>query len=968
MKSKKLRKLVASVAMLAMTLSVFPGGEQASAATSAPNFEANWSVNAGASVTTIGGTYTKLTPNASKTDESVISVERIETKALTSDVTVDGSTIKANDSTGGVARIGVRLGGDLERELRSYINDAVSEYRDNVNTVNSNRHNNGTSIKTQKQEELGKRLYSALNVKDANGNSLNADVRFIVTYELSDGRVRTTSTSLTDLKLDAPNTVNISSVSDLNALVDENGLVYFTLRNLPTDVKITNIELDSRKDLTVATNGLSSTSTEGTASKYSVQKSLSYNAGSVNIPTSTWVMTQSLYGSVNGQTQMNKDANNDDVIKEGEQAFIRVSGNVVTLVDLFKDPNKTIKSVTFTDRRGDTFEGEVGNLEDGLFVDKDGDKHNISYGDSYKDVKITGLNARTTYDFEYMDIYYTVNGEERSQRVRFDNSVVTGGVTGNKYLSIATSDYTASQIVGFNQLGSTLYQVYAGQNRLTYLVKVNDTTNFERIEVRGLRGGETYTVKDVKSEDGKNSKSKWFAVEIDGVEQNRDYSFLSLETVYNDGGRERYGTPISLGRDSSSSNTDTLFPYNTSLGSNARYNEFTTTNKDYKSEAWVDSELKYEQIPGGVRFYGRVKDADSILNGVTVYVNNGGSYEKIDDSQVKFEQTYRVVKGVDVNADGNKNSAQTIKYPGLDQNITFNENNVESASKMVEITITGLDANKSKDFRFEFTTSEDGNRVSSINKGDTGAFGSIPTSSTMTQKSITRYASGRAGETKVEVSTSDVKVSDITTSSAVVTANIKNNDKESITVELSGSGVNGVTAKYDVEKNRINLEGLKPNTDYKDLKLTLKYGTKSTTLDVPSFKTTSSSQSETGVAGYVSKVYRTFFNREADKDGLLYWTSRLASGQETLKGFLKGLAFTPELLEKNLTNTQFVESMYAIVDRPGEAEGIKFWVDEIEKGIKAGKTQSEARADVVTRMIDTDEVKEIAKKLGIKFE
>lgn len=966
MKSKKLRKLVASVAMLAMTLTVVPANVQAHAATKAPNFEANWSVNAKSDVTTIKGTSTQLTSDATKTEETVFSVEKIETKALTSDVTVDNNkTYTADDSTGGVARIGIRLSGALEKELRTDISDAVSEYRDNVNTVNSNRHNNGVEIKVSKQVALGEKLYRAFNVKSSTGSSLNDGVKFIVTYELSDGRVRTTSANLSDFSLDIPSKTNISSVSDLDSLVDENGLIYVTLRGLPTDVKITNIELDSRKDLTVATGTLGTT----TSKYYSVQDSLSYNAGDVTIPTSTWVLTDSLYPVVNGQTQLNEGSTSaGSSITVDEHAFVRVSGTTVTLVDLFKDPNKTIKSAVVTDRRGDTFEAEVGDLEDGLFIDSDKDKHTIDYGSDYRDVKITGLTSRTTYDFEYMDVYYTVDGEERSQRIRFDNSNATGNVTGSNYLTVTTTDYATSQIVGFNQLGSILYQANVGQDRLTYIVKVDDTTNLDRIEVRGLRGDETYTVKNVKSEDGEDSTTKWFAVEITNLDNDRDYNFLSLETVYNEGGREKYGTPISLGRDTSSNNTEVLFPYNTSLSGNQKYNEFTTTNKDYKSEAWIDSELKYEQIPGGVRFYGRVKDADSILNGVTVYVNNGGSYERIDDSQVKFEKTYRVVKGVDVNADGSKNSSQVINFVGTNKDITFNENKVESASEMVEITITGLDSDKSRDFRFEFTTSEDGNRVSTINKGNTGAFGSIPTSSTTTQKAITRYASGRAGSTKVEVSTSNVKVSDVTTTTAVVNATIKNSEKEAIAVEISGTGVNGVTAKYDVEKNVINLEGLKPNTEYKDLKLTLKYGTKSTTLEVPAFKTTTSTQNETGIAGYVSRVYRAFFNREADKEGLLYWTNKLASGEETLKGFLGQISFTPELLEKDLTNTKFVEAMYAIVDRAGEEEGISFWVSEIEKGVQSGETQSQARASVVSRMLDTNEVKEMASKLGIKFE
>ena len=974
MKSKKLRKLIASVAMLAMTVTVGAGGFAAGAATSSevPRFEDGWAVNSISRVGVIASTGTQLASNATKTEETILTVEKIETEVLTNTVEVNNNKYEANDSTGGVARIGVRLGGKLDTYLRSFVNSAVEEYRKNVNTVNSNRHNSGTSIEDRSQRELGQKLYEALNVKDSSGNDLNKNTRFILTYELSDGRVRTTSVGLSDVTLDAPVTEpsSISNVSDLRSLVDENGLVYLTLRGLSTDVTITNVELDSRSDLYAAT-------TSGTnANTYSSQKGLNYNGGRVYVPSSTWVLTGSLYPQVNVTNGVQfQSGRENNVIERNEHVFVDVAGTTITLVDILKDTDKVVTGVTFTDRRGNTFNAEVGDFASGKYRYTEGGQEkvkDVDYGTRYRDIKITGLTSRTNYEFEYMDITYKAGNEERTQRVRFNNNIVTDGVTGNTYLSITTSDYATSQIYAYRSLingASSLYQVNVGRNSLEYLVKVDDTTNLDRLEVRGLRGGETYTVENVKSEDGKKDKSNWFAVKISGLEENRDYSFLSLETVYNENGRERYGTPISLGRSSDNRYDNVLFPGDNITSSNNRYNMFATTNNGNVSELWIDSQLKHESVPGGVKFYGRVKDADDILDKVNVYINNGGSYERIDDSNVKLEKTYRIVKGIDIDSNGTLDSTnKTITYPYVssgNNTISISENSVESASEMVEITITGISSDRSRDFRFDFTTKQDGNRVSSIRTGDIGAFGSIPADNTKTQQTVTRYASGRAGTTKVQVNTSNVQVSGVTTTTANVTAGITNPDKEAINVEVAGA--TGVTAKYNTEKNIIELSGLRAGTEYKDLKLTLKYGDKSTTITVPAFTTTTTTQVEVGVAGYVARVYRTFFNREADQAGLLYWTERLAGGEETLSGFLRQLSFTPELIEKNLTNTQFVERMYAIVDRTGEAEGVAFWVSEIEKGIKEGNTQSQARAAVVERMLDTDEVKGIATKLGIKF-
>ena len=980
MKSMKLKKLVASIAIMAMTSVVIP----ASFANAIPVFENGWSVNNKGNITSIKGDSIRLTNNATKLTESSLSVDKIEASALTTDVVVDNKTYEAGSSEGGVLRVGLRLNGDLERALRSHISDAVSEYRDNVNNVNANRHNQGNVLRNDRQIELARLLATALNVENASGTSLNNNVRFTVSYELSDGRARTTSVNLSDATFEEPviDGSMVGSTSDLRSLVDENGLVYLTFRGLPTNVTITNIELDSRRELSVATNNLDGSNSNLNSlesSKYSVQSNLDYNAGRVYVPSSTWILTNSLYPSVtvNGASELQfNDSGTIGTIERGEHVFVDVAATTVTLVDLFRDPNKVITSATVTDRRGDTFKAEVGDFAKGKYNGTD-----VDYGTRYRDLKITGLNNKTTYDFEYMDITYNDGNVERTQRIKFDNALATGRVTGDKYLTVTTSNYLSSQIYGYNSLiasnSSTaplLYQVEIGRNSLTYLVKVDDVTNLDRIEVRGLRNGETYQVRNVKSENGKKENSNWFAIEITGLEENRNYDFLSLETVYNENGRERYGSSISLGR-STTDFSSVLFPGNNlnNSGTSNAYNQFTTTNNGRVSEVWIDSQLKYESVPGGVKFYGRVKDADNILSGVNVYVNNGGSYEKVSDTSVTYNKVYRVTKGMDVDSDGYLDETAEIVYPhisnGTGTSIRVQESSVESASEMVEVVVTGISSDRVRDFRLEFTTSKDGSSVSTILEGAQGAFGSIPTSNTKTQQAVTRYVSGRAGNTQIKVNTSNVQVSNIRTVSASVNAGITNTGKESIAVEVSGTGVSGVTAKYNVDTNLIDLTGLTADTNYTNLKLTLKYGNTSTVVNVPTFKTSASGTTgQAGIVGYVTRVYSAFFNRQPDQQGLSYWTQRLAKGEETLKGFLGQLSFTPELLEKNMTNQKFVESMYAIVDRAGETEGVAFWVSEIDKLVSSGVNQSEARADAVSRMLETEEVKSMATKLGIKFE
>ena len=971
MKSKNLRKLVASVAMLAMSVAMV-GGYSAKAV-NIPSFESGWAINVRPGVATIVGQGIQLATNATKSTNNSVTIDSAMAEVLSNDVVVNGKTYMANSNEGGIVRLGLRFNGNLETFLRPYINDAVNEHKTNVNTVNSNRHNSGTAINSAKQQELGKKLYDVLFGKSNSGNMLNSDVRFIVTYTLN-GSTRTTSIGLSDISIDMPvtNSSSLNSSDDLRSLVNENGVVYLTLRGLPSNITVTNIELDSRRELSVVTNAA--------GSQYSTQSKIDYNAGNIVIPASTWALTGSLYPTVtvNGTNQNQfVDAGSKGVIEANEHAFVEVQGSTITLVDILRDRDNTVTGVKIYDKNRNAYNAEVGNFASGKYrytETVNGQTENkvatIDYGNRYRDIKINGLSSRTVYDFDYMEITYKVGNSERVQRVNFNNLVATGGVTGSRYLTIATTDSVASQIHAYNTLGTTLYQVNAGRNSLEYLVKVSDVTNFDRIEVRGLRNGETYKVTKVKSEDGKKDSSNWFAVTIEGLEQNKDYSLISLDTVYRDNGRERYGSTISLGGRTNNLNS-VLFPSNDVP--NNGYNWFTTTNNGNVSEVWIDSTLKSEQVPGGVKFYGRIKDADSILDKVNVYVNTGSQFEKVDDSQVKVEKTYRVVKGLDINSDGNISGTQTIQYPfitsGTGSNISVVENEVESASQMVEITITGIQPNTNKDFKLEFLTKQNGNTVSSIRTGNIGAFGSIPSGGTKTQQMITRFTTGRAGTSNVKVNTSNVKVSNVTFSTALVDAGITNPNKESIIVETS---MPGVTAKYDVNTNLIDLTGLTMGTEYKDLKLTLKYSGNSTVVTVPTFMTSNPNPStndkvEGGIAGYVTRVYSTFFNRVPDQQGLNYWTNRLQKKEETLSSFLRQLAFTPELLQRNLSDEQFVRGMYVMVDRTGETDGVNFWVSEISKYMTQGQTQSEARSNVVERMLDTPEVKAMAGRLGIEF-
>lgn len=956
MKSRRLKNLVAGGTILTITGMVVPARAiNADLAPTTLNWDDAWTLNASQTVNPANNpvTFLPLSNTATNLDDNFFSIEEVKTGVITTETSVTSLSgtkqiYNRDDRTGGYARIGMEFDTSMFTGLDSLITNAVSEHRRNINTVNSNKHDNGANIETTRQVALANKIAEILSVEN------NKRSRFIVQYNDANGNSRTTAVDFDQISLDMPNVTGINQESDLNSLVDENGRVYLTLRGLPTGVQITGIELDSRSPLYAV---VTSSATEVT--EYTVQKNVNYSGGNIDIPASTWILTDSLWGEVGGNIQY-QDKDKDNVIENGEHVFVNATGTTLVVSDLFADPDKVIESVEFVDRRGDSYQGEVGDFQ------------NVSHiGGTYVDVKINGLTPRTNYEFQYMNVNYKYNGETRTQRVTFDNSQVTGGVTGTKYLEIATADNEESVISAYQQMlsGSFLTQVAVGENSLTYLVKVSDVTNFKEIDVRGLRGTEQFTVTRIKDSTGKKD-SNWFAVELTNLDSGRDYSFVSLEVIYDENGRERVSIPVSLGRRASDLNSS-LFPSN-ELGT-AENNYFTTTNGQAPSEVWVSSEFESEQMPGGVRLIGRVKDADNSITGATVYVQEGGKYVPVDDSRVNVKTSYRQTKGMDVNSDGDTRDNVTIDYPfiGKDQNgdtITVKESLVESASKTVEIEVTGLKAGTNQDFKIVLETENDGRTVSVIRSGDIGAFGSIPNGTrTKTQSSITRYAEGRTGKSEVVVANRGVKVSEITSTTAKITADVKNPQKESIEVSLTGA--EGAKVSYDTATNSFKLTGLKSLTEYSNIVLNVVVDGKTVKIDVPTFTTDKVGEVvEGGVVGYVNRAYTEFFGRDAEQTGLIYWTDGLVKGTITLRDFLTQIAFTPELLERNITDRAFIEATYAMVDRQGEAEGINFWVAEIEKSMAAGETRAQARALVVGRMIETPEVKAMAEKLGVKFE
>lgn len=92
---------------------------------------------------------------------------------------------------------------------------------------------------------------------------------------------------------------------------------------------------------------------------------------------------------------------------------------------------------------------------------------------------------------------------------------------------------------------------------------------------------------------------------------------------------------------------------------------------------------------------------------------------------------------------------------------------------------------------------------------------------------------------------------------------------------------------------------------------------------------------EGSVADFVSRLYEYVLEREAEEDGLTAWTKALQNGEFTGAEVAKGFIMSDEFLNKDMTNKEFVQILYrAFFGREADANGLTAWVDLLDQGYR----------------------------------
>ena len=97
---------------------------------------------------------------------------------------------------------------------------------------------------------------------------------------------------------------------------------------------------------------------------------------------------------------------------------------------------------------------------------------------------------------------------------------------------------------------------------------------------------------------------------------------------------------------------------------------------------------------------------------------------------------------------------------------------------------------------------------------------------------------------------------------------------------------------------------------------------------------TAQAEENSGVQGFVTRLYELILGRKPDAKGLSEWTALLTSGQATGAHVASGFIYSNELKEQNLSNEDYVEVLYrTFLNRSSDSKGKAEWVNLLNKGM-----------------------------------
>ncbi len=112
------------------------------------------------------------------------------------------------------------------------------------------------------------------------------------------------------------------------------------------------------------------------------------------------------------------------------------------------------------------------------------------------------------------------------------------------------------------------------------------------------------------------------------------------------------------------------------------------------------------------------------------------------------------------------------------------------------------------------------------------------------------------------------------------------------------------------------------------------------------------------VRNFVSRLYTNILGRDPDAAGLESWVDVLVSGETTGAEVVRDFILSPEFIEKNVSDEDYIEILYnSCMDRSSDSAGKNAWMQRLTEGF--------SRLYVLRGFIESDEFSGICQDYGI---
>lgn len=113
-----------------------------------------------------------------------------------------------------------------------------------------------------------------------------------------------------------------------------------------------------------------------------------------------------------------------------------------------------------------------------------------------------------------------------------------------------------------------------------------------------------------------------------------------------------------------------------------------------------------------------------------------------------------------------------------------------------------------------------------------------------------------------------------------------------------------------------------------------------------------------GIGRFAERLYTRVLERAGDVAGIEYWTLQIADGACTPEAAAQSFFRSPEYLAKNTDDEKYISALYlTFMDREADSDGLRYWKEMIVNG--------KSREEVLAGFAQSDEFKEIMRRYGL---